>query len=64
MQRNEHVSEFTEKMVAINRVSKTTKGGRTMRCSVLMVVGDENGLVCCGTGKTVEIPEAARKATE
>ena len=64
MQRNEHVSEFTEKMVAINRVSKTTKGGRTMRFSVLMVVGDENGRVGCGTGKAVEIPEAARKATE
>ena len=64
MQRFEHVSEFKEKMVAINRVSKTVKGGRNMRFSVLMVVGDENGRVGCGTGKSVEIPEAARKATE
>ena len=64
MQRNEHVSEFKEKMVAINRVSKTTKGGRTMRFSVLMVVGDENGRVGCGIAKAVEIPEAARKSTE
>ena len=64
MQRNEQVSEFKEKMVAINRVSKTTKGGRNMRFSVLMVVGDENGRVGCGTAKAIEIPEAARKSTE
>ena len=64
MQRNEQVSEFKEKLVAINRVSKTVKGGRNMRFSALMVVGDENGRVGCGMGKAVEIPEAGRKGTE
>ena len=64
MQRNEQVSEFIEKLVAINRVSKTVKGGRNMRFSALMVVGDENGRVGCGMGKAVEIPEAVRKGTE
>ena len=64
MQRNEQVSEFKEKLVAINRVSKTVKGGRNMRFSALMVVGDENGRVGCGMGKAVESPEAVRKGTE
>ena len=64
MQRNEQVSEFKEKLVAVNRVSKTVKGGRNMRFSALMVVGDENGRVGCGMGKAVEIPEAIRKAVE
>ena len=64
MQRNEQVSEFTEKLVAVNRVSKTVKGGRNMRFSALMVVGDENGRVGCGMGKAVEIPEAIRKGLE
>ena len=64
MQRNEQVSEFKEKLVAVNRVSKTVKGGRNMRFSALMVVGDENGRVGCGMGKAVEIPEAVRKGTE
>ena len=64
MQRNEQVSEFTEKLVAVNRVSKTVKGGRNMRCSALMVVGDEKGRVGCGMGKAVEIPEAIRKGNE
>ena len=57
-------SEFQEKMVAINRVSKTVKGGRNMRFSALMVVGDGKGRVGCGMGKAVEIPEAIRKGTE
>ena len=57
-------SEFQEKMVAINRVSKTVKGGRNMRFSALVVIGDGKGRVGCGIGKAVEIPEAARKATE
>ena len=61
MQRNEHVSEFKEKMVAINRVSKTVKGGRNMRFSALIVIGDEKGRVGMGMGKAVEIPEAIRK---
>ena len=57
-------SEFQEKMVSINRVSKTVKGGRNMRFAVLMVIGDGKGRVGCGIGKATEIPEAARKATE
>ena len=64
MQRNEQVSEFKEKLVAVSRVSKTVKGGRNMRFSALMVVGDEKGRVGCGMGKAVEIPEAIRKGTE
>ena len=64
MQRNEQVSEFKEKLVAIKRVSKTVKGGRNMRFSALMVVGDEHGRVGCGMGKAVEIPEAVRKGTD
>ena len=64
MQRNEQVSEFKEKLVAVNSVSKTVKGGRNMRFSALMVVGDEKGRVGCGMGKAVEIPEAIRKGTE
>ena len=57
-------SEFTEKMVSINRVSKTVKGGRNMRFAALVVVGDGKGRVGCGIGKATEIPEAARKAAE
>ena len=65
MQRNnEQVSEFKEKLVAVNRVSKTVKGGRNMRFSALMVVGDGKDRVGCGMGKAVEIPEAIRKGTE
>ena len=64
MQRNEQVSEFKEKLVAVNRVTKTVKGGRNMRFSALMVVGDEKGRIGCGMGKAVEIPEAIRKGTE
>lgn len=64
MQRYEQVSEFKEKLVAVNRVSKTVKGGRNMRFSALMVVGDEAGRVGCGMGKAAEIPEAIRKGNE
>lgn len=64
MQRNEQVSEFKEKLVAVNRVSKTVKGGRNMRFSALIVIGDEKGRVGMGMGKAVEIPEAIRKAVE
>ena len=64
MQRNEQVSEFKEKLVAVNRVSKTVKGGRNMRFSALMVVGDEKGRVGYGTGKAAEVPEAIRKGIE
>ena len=64
MQRYEQVSEFKERLVAVNRVSKTVKGGRNMRFSALVVVGDENGRVGAGMGKAAEIPEAIRKANE
>ncbi len=64
MQRYEQASEFKDKLVAINRVSKTVKGGRNMRFSALVVVGDEKGRVGAGMGKAAEIPEAVRKATE
>ena len=64
MYRSEQVSEFKERLVAVNRVSKTVKGGRNMRFSALIVVGDENGRVGCGMGKAAEVPEAIRKATE
>lgn len=65
MQRNnQQDSEFKEKLVAVNRVSKTVKGGRNMRFSALMVVGDGSGRVGCGMGKAVEIPEAIRKGTD
>ena len=64
MQRYEQVSEFKERLVAVNRVSKTVKGGRNMRFSALVVIGDENGRVGAGMGKAAEIPEAIRKAKE
>lgn len=57
-------SEFQEKMVSINRVTKVVKGGRNFRFAALVVIGDGKGRVGCGIGKATEIPEAARKATE
>lgn len=56
--------ELTDKVVSIKRVSKTVKGGRTMRFSALVVVGDRNGHVGVGSGKAAEIPEAIRKGKQ
>ena len=56
--------DLKDKVVTINRVSKTVKGGRTMRFSALVVVGDGNGHVGCGMGKAAEIPDAIRKGKE
>ena len=57
-------SEYVEKLVALNRVSKTVKGGRVAKFAALMVVGDEKGNVGFGTGKAAEVPEAIRKGIE
>ena len=56
--------ELEDKVVAIKRVSKTVKGGRNMRFSALVVVGDKNGHVGAGMGKAAEVPEAIRKGKE
>ena len=57
-------SEYVEKLVALNRVSKTVKGGRVAKFAALMVIGDEKGNVGFGTGKAAEVPEAIRKGIE
>ena len=62
--RDEEASEFVEKVVSLNRVSKTVKGGRVMKFSALMVVGDGKGKVGYGLGKAAEVPEAIRKGLE
>lgn len=56
--------ELTNKIVSLNRVSKTVKGGRIARFAALMVVGDGNGHVGVGLGKAAEVPEAIRKGVE
>ena len=56
--------DLREDMVALNRVSKTVKGGRIARFAAIMVVGDENGHIGVGLGKAAEVPEAIRKGIE
>ena len=58
------VLDLQEKVVAINRVSKTVKGGRVMKFSALIVVGNGDGIVGYGMGKAAEVPEAIRKGVE
>ena len=62
MQENE--TELKEKVVAINRVAKVVKGGRTFRFSAVVVVGDGKGKVGVGNGKAAEVPDAIKKAIE
>ncbi len=61
---NPAAGELQEKLVVVNRVSKTVKGGRIARFAALMIVGDGNGHVGYGLGKAAEVPEAIRKGIE
>ena len=62
--REEETPEFADRLVAINRVSKTVTGGKRFGFAALVVVGDQKGRVGFGKGKAKEVPEAIRKATE
>ena len=57
-------SEYEERVVALNRVSKTVKGGRVMKFAALVVIGDPKGTIGVGQGKAAEVPDAIRKAIE
>ena len=62
--RPEEKDGLNKKLIAVNRVTKVVKGGRKMRFSALVVIGDENGRVGYGMGKANEVPEAIEKATQ
>ncbi|MBQ7165241.1 MAG: 30S ribosomal protein S5 [Clostridia bacterium] len=61
--RPEENDGLNKKLIAVNRITKVVKGGRIMRFSALVVIGDEHGKVGCGMGKAKEVPEAIEKAT-